>query len=379
MGVGEKQPFIIDAHVHYTPPELRPFLAQMRDQEPYWHRLLLSPSSIQGWVSAENMIDDMDSAGVDQVVLVGEYYQQHEQCVTRNDTVLALINRWPNRIRAMAVVQPNAGDLAVQEVRRCLAAGMIGVGELNPYPQRFRLDSAEFRQIVDLCQAEDLPLNLHINEEIGDYYAGKSSTPLRDYYQLIRQSPDLKLILAHWGGGLLFYELMPRVRRHFRRVSYDTAASPLQYRTAEIVRTALSCIASSKILYGSDYPLLLYPSRLNEPTFTHFLQELRDAGVGSDILGSNFLKLLEKKGESASHKKESAELLPIITETMSLRTVIENWPESEEIFGRYKLPTHRALVPNWEPIGQVAAVHGLTTIQLADLIDEINALLYSAT
>jgi hypothetical protein len=40
---------IIDAHVHYTPPELLAHLDEFVREEPYWGLLMGSPNSVQGW------------------------------------------------------------------------------------------------------------------------------------------------------------------------------------------------------------------------------------------------------------------------------------------------------------------------------------------
>jgi predicted TIM-barrel fold metal-dependent hydrolase len=205
----------IDAHVHYTPPELAHDLGAFCRQEPYWG-LLVGPGSrgksVQGWATAEQMIDDMDQAGLDRVILQGEYRRRHEACVARNDQALAITRRWPERVTAFATLQPLAGPAALDELRRCLDGGMRGVGELSPYAQGCSLRHPDFLRLVEACIAADVPLCLHANEEVGPYYPGKGATPLAHYYELAVRYPELKLILAHWGGGLLLYELMPKVR-----------------------------------------------------------------------------------------------------------------------------------------------------------------------
>ena len=66
----------IDAHVHYTPPSLAADLDAFTQQEPFWG-LMLAPvsggKSVQGWATAERMIADMDAAGLEKVVLMGEH------------------------------------------------------------------------------------------------------------------------------------------------------------------------------------------------------------------------------------------------------------------------------------------------------------------
>ena len=203
----------IDAHIHFTPPELKARLAQFAEEEPYWGLLLNPPNgkSIQGWADPERMIADMDAAGIDKVIIVGEYFRQHDACVERNNQAIDLVNRYPGRVLALATLQPAAGDRAIDELKRCLDAGLHGVGELNPYAQGVELLDRRFLRLAEAIVEADVPLNLHVSEEIGGYYLGKSTTPLRDYYALACRFPELKLILAHWGGGLFFYEIMPRV------------------------------------------------------------------------------------------------------------------------------------------------------------------------
>jgi predicted TIM-barrel fold metal-dependent hydrolase len=360
---------IIDAHVHYTPPDLRDRLPTIG--EPYWELLLNSPQSIQGWVSAETMLDDMDRANVDKVILVGEYFQQQANCVARNNAVLELINRYPERIAAFAIVNPNAGQAALDEVGRCLDAGMIGVGELNFYAQNFTPETPAFRELCLLCAERNRPINLHGSEPVGGYYLGKSTTPLHSYYQLAADFPSLKLIYAHWGGGLPFYELMPRTRKTLSNVYYDTAASPLLYPTGRIFNTVLSCIDPEKIIYGSDYPLKLYPSRMDEPNFDFFLTAIRkfvpDEALQAQILGGNVLQLLSQQAETTLNL-----VSPIgekIVGMMAVQTAVNVWPQTVEIFGRYQIPTQTAA---WEPIVQAAAACGLNAAQQQDLLQELN-------
>lgn len=390
----------IDAHVHYTPPSLADNLDQFSEEEPLWGLLLnpgLKGSAVQGWATDARMIADMDAAGLDRVILQGEYRLKHDSCVERNNQGLELMRRWPDRISAFAVVQPLAGDAALDELKRCLDGGMLGIGELNPYGSGHRMDDPSFLRIVEACIDFDIPINLHVNEEVGHYYPGKSTTPLSHYYQLIERYPELKLILAHWGGGLLFYELMPSVRKVMRNVYYDTAASPLLFPTASIFRTALECIDSRKILFGSDYPLMLYPHKPSdgrghsEPDFLPFLNEIDelnlDSHIRDDILGNNAARLLglieedkiiaHSKTKTASIKLSQTEKLTeqddiSIKAFMAVQFVANTWPETRSIFERHGIPWDDSPVPYWEPIAQAAAVKGFSPAQQQQILIELN-------
>ena len=366
----------IDAHVHYLPPHVQNDLPLWAEREPYWHMLLNPPQgkSIQGYATAVQLIDDMDKAGLDQVLLVGEYFHQHDSCVTRNTAVLDLLQRYPDRLLALAAIQPTAEAKALAELRRCLAGGMVGVGELNPYAQNFQLASPAFRRLAEACIDANVPINLHVSEEIGPYYLGKSATPLRDYYDTAVAFPHLKLILAHWGGGLLFYEQMPRVRRQLAHVYYDTAASPLLYPTAQIFATALACVPPHKILYGSDYPLLIYPRRMTQPDFRPFLAEIDALNLPPEIyraiMGENSQRLFNEQGTMSNEQKASPihhSPFTIHHSPFTIHTLTTAYPETREILARYGLTNWAS----WEPLGQAAAAQGLSHTAVETLLAEL--------
>ena len=375
----------IDAHIHFTPPELQARLGQLSETEPYWGLLLNPPEgkSIQGWADPERMIADMDVAGIDKVVIVGEYFRQHDACVDRNNQAIKLVKNYPDRVLALATLQPAVGQPAIDELQRCLDNGLHGVGELNPYAQGVDLLDKRFLSLVDAIVEAEVPLNLHVSEEVGGYYLGKSTTPLRDYYALACRYPDLKLILAHWGGGLFMYEIMPRVRKQLSRVWYDTAASPLLYPTKRIFPTALTCINHTKILYGSDYPLLIYPSKMKEPDMRPFLNAIDklelDENVMADIMGLNCARLFQLGDFTAddlpgpgSGLGSAEKIATPVTGQMAVSMVASEYPQTRKLFSEYNIPVDDQPVPDWEPILQAATRQGLGPTKQRALLERIN-------
>lgn len=382
----------IDAHIHFTPPSMAEHLDEFSEREPLWG-LMIAPrerrKSIQGWASAERMIEDMDRAGIDRVIIQGIYRQSLEGCIEENDKMLEVMRKYPGRVYGYCMLYPLAGEKNIDELQRCLDQGMLGVGELNPYAQGFKLDGSEFRILAEKCSALEVPVSFHTNEEIGHFYLGKSTTPLRNYYTLALLYPELKIILAHWGGGLFFYEIMPEVRRAMKNVWYDMAASPLLFPTRKILTIALECISHRKILFGSDYPLLIYPGKIHEPEFNMFLKEIESLNLSpqifNDIMGCNIARLLrwmvddiQERSEVNSYRPALQKSIDVLTSgqkingNMSVRIVAESFPSTRPVFEKYGIPWNDSPVPIWEPIQQAAAARGWNSSAFNQIIKELN-------
>jgi predicted TIM-barrel fold metal-dependent hydrolase len=149
---------------------------------------------------------------------------------------------------------PGAGA----ETERCLALGASGIGELNADAQGFDVTLTEPGPLADVAAAliaADRPLLLHASEPVGHRYPGKGTATPDRLLTFLAVNPDLRVVLAHWGGGLPFYELMPEVEALTRNVVYDTAASSYLYRPG-VFRTVLDVVGGNRVLWASDHPVL---------------------------------------------------------------------------------------------------------------------------
>ncbi|MEJ2365752.1 MAG: amidohydrolase family protein, partial [Deltaproteobacteria bacterium] len=182
-------------------------------------------------------------------------------------------SRFPDRLLPFVCVNPKVAQ-AAEEVERCLAAGMRGVGELAFYTEVLDASVVEvLRPIASSSRQYGVPLMIHTNERVGHWYPGKSEASLKVIYEIIRGFPQNRFILCHWGGGLFFSELLKREAREvLAQVAYDTAASPFLY-DPTIYHVAVKIVGAQRVLFGSDYPLIL-PER--------YFEEMTAAGLSEE-------------------------------------------------------------------------------------------------
>lgn len=276
---------IIDFHTHIFPPWLRERRDEYIKADPCFS-LLYSQSKAK-IATAEELVASMDEAGIDMSVVVNAGWVRHELCVQTNDYILDSISRYPTRLVGFCAIQPRAGDAAIAELERCAKAGARGIGELRSDVQGFDLaDKRTMKPLIDAALKHGLIILTHSSEPVGHEYSGKGSITPDILYSFVTGFPNLKLVCAHWGGGLPFYALMPEVAKALDNVFFDTAATVFLYKP-EIFEQVSHIIGSDKILFGTDYPLMHQNRVITQIQSSKLTEEDR-----TKILGANAQKLL---------------------------------------------------------------------------------------
>lgn len=290
---------IIDAHTHRYPEELLGDPQSFAQLYKEWHWLeLVSPKnkkSLQGWSTREKMIADMDKSEVERAVLLGWYWENPETCELQNQWCSQWIARDPDRFIGFLSLHPELQN-SVESLKRSKDLGFIGIGECHPWLQGASIQNANWMNCMEFAAAEGWPVTFHVTEPVGHDYPSRVQTPFGEFLWLARQLPELKIILAHAGGLFPFYELNPKIRPELKNVHYDLAACPLLY-DPEIYRKLIEVVGVKKILWGTDYPLRIFPATQKEPDFTTFKNlVLNEAELSESerdaIFGNNLLALL---------------------------------------------------------------------------------------
>ncbi len=282
---------IIDFHTHIFPPEVRENREKFFKGEPAFELLYGNPRSRM--VGANDLVETLRRCGVDRAVVFGFPWVSADIASMHNDYVLDAARRYDDFLIPFACSDVS-GSGGLKELERCVHMGFRGIGELAFYTENNSVNQLKtIRPVIDMCREQGLLLLVHSNEPVGHIYPGKAKAGLKFYYDLAKLSNGVPLVLAHWGGGLFFYNTLKKEAPEvLENVYYDTAASPYLYKKS-IYNIAVQLAGVEKILFGSDFPLIS-PDR--------YFKEMRDGGVGSEelkrITGGNALKLLKSLGFS---------------------------------------------------------------------------------
>lgn len=275
----------IDVHMHLTPPDLIKNYQKFFKDEAYFK--LLSESPLNKFADGPALVGALKKAGFDKGVAFGFSFNDLELCKYVNDYTMEMIKLFPEEIIGFMSISPKAKN-AVSEIERCIKGGLKGIGELfldgqdiNPW------EKADLDPLMEACLFYDIPTMIHANEPVGHDYIGKVSTTAKEAAKIVEHFPNNKLILAHFGGGLPFYELMKGMQEKMDNVYYDTGAGKYLYRS-QIFKVLKEIGCLDRVLFGSDYPLL------SPSSFESYLEssnlELEDF---KKIMGENAAKLLK--------------------------------------------------------------------------------------
>lgn len=295
---------IIDFHTHFYISEVGedPIAFAKAQGEPHWQALVTPEGkrTLQGWANSAQMLEQMQEANIDKAVLLGWYWENTSTCKIQNQWYADLKSVHPDSFEAFAAIHPPSIKQTHEQLCFAVDNGFVGIGEIHPAVQGFSLQDNCWTQVVEFAIEHDLLINLHVTEPVGRPYHPRAETIFKDIQWLIEHYPEMRLILSHWGGLIFMHELNPYISKKWKNVYYDTSASPLLYRD-KVFQIAVDAIGAEKFIFGSDYPLIVYPGKQSEPDFVTFLERVKAVGLHPDDLhkllfanGSSLLEPLRK-------------------------------------------------------------------------------------
>jgi predicted TIM-barrel fold metal-dependent hydrolase len=245
---------IVDAHVHIFPDEIVKHRERFLERDDWFRQLYESPRA--RLASAQDLVASMDSCGIDVSVACGFPWRDQGLCRFHNEYMREAACDFPNRIAWLAITSPASGSDSAGDLADAFETGASGAGELNADAQGFDLaNPAGLESLAEVCIVHNKAAMFHVSEPVGHDYPGKGTSTPDKLLRLLAAFPDLRVVAAHWGGGMPIYELMPEVRTAAVNLAYDSAASTYLY-DHKIFESTVGLVGEDKVLFASDFPVL---------------------------------------------------------------------------------------------------------------------------
>lgn len=245
---------IVDAHVHIFPDEIVQYRERFLERDAWFRQLYESPRA--RLATSHDLIASMDDCGIDLSIACGFPWRDPGLCRYHNDYLCESARAHPDRIAWLAICSPAFGATAARTLDDAFGDGATGTGELNADAQGFDLaEPRSLEALAEVCIVRDKAAMFHVSEPVGHDYPGKGASTPDKLLRLLAAYPDLRVVAAHWGGGLPFYELMPEVRDLTANLAYDSAATTYLY-DHRIFESTVELIGEHRVLFASDFPVL---------------------------------------------------------------------------------------------------------------------------
>lgn len=273
----------------------------------------------------------MDLSGIDMAVLSCTAVDSLEEARIFNNYFSDIVRQYPKRFVALAATLPLGGKPALEELERAVKTlGLKGVLISAQVDGHFLDDRQLWPFYEQVCKLR-IPIFVHpslipsgFDSCIAPYDLNRSLVREFDLVLattrlclggVLEDFPDLKFIVAHFGGGIssvkerldiyvarmkeAFWVGKPLISKpyvesfdkHFGKLYFNMAGREIGMDT---VKCALTNVSPQRLLFGTDYP----PNFTNDPTGTRtYIEKIRqldlDKGLIDGMLSANAVSLLE--------------------------------------------------------------------------------------
>ena len=172
------------------------------------------------------------------------YFPSRVDVTVGNDALLALERQHPDRIRGYVCVNPNHPDHAVAEIKRCIAAGMIGV----KLAASRRADDPLLDAVCAEARAQRVPVLHHVWQHRRRDWPGQEASDAVELCRLAALHPDVAFILAHIGGGGDWEHSLAAVRG-VANVYVDLSGSGVD---GGMLEACIAVVGTERLLWGCD-------------------------------------------------------------------------------------------------------------------------------
>lgn len=203
--------------------------------------------------SPKTQLDFADRLGIEKLMISRniESFTQGTPADFRNcnDLILRCVKQHPDRFIGMPVLNPTYKKESLDEIQRCVDAGMVGIGEL--YTQ-VKINDPLYYPIIE--KYIDLKMIILMHSAIGfSRVIRNEGEPLnislpQDFVEIAKRYPEAMFQFAHIGGGI-DWEYACKALQNLPNVYVDISGSNNE---AGMIEFALRYIGEDRLLFGCD-------------------------------------------------------------------------------------------------------------------------------
>lgn len=222
-------------------------------------------ASLQRWTGGQipehdipiaTTVAAMDDAGVD-VGLLTAWRGPNGQDLISNDEVAEWVRQHPTRFAGLATVDLDRPMVAVRELRRRVRDdGFVGL-RLLPWLWGAPPTDRRFYPLFAECVELGVPFCTQVGHT-GPLRRSETGRPIPYIDEIALDFPELVIVCGHIGYP--WTEEMIAVARKHENVYIDTSAYTTKRLPDELVAFMKTGTGGRKVLFGSNYPMIL-PSR----------------------------------------------------------------------------------------------------------------------
>jgi predicted TIM-barrel fold metal-dependent hydrolase len=204
-----------------------------------------------------------------------------------NDLVIRCMKQHPDRFIGTMVLNPTYKEESLDEIKRCLDAGMVGAGELYTH---VKINDPLYYPIIE--KFIDLKMIMLMHSPIGnarvklDPGEPKNISLPEDFVDIAKRYPEAMFQFAHIGGGL-DWEYACKILKHSPNVYVDVSGSD---NAANMIDFAMKYIGEDRLLFGCDNSFY--------QGVGHMLSAKLTDAQRRKIFFENYSKILKKGGKN---------------------------------------------------------------------------------
>ncbi len=239
--------------------------------------------------SPRTQLDFADRLHIDRLV-ISRNLNPHtvgtpEDFRKNNDLVIRCMKEHPDRLIGTMVLNPAFQKESLEEIDRCVDAGMVGAGELY---NQVKINDPLYYPIIE--KLTDLNMLIHMHSTIGysrvklnEREPENISLP-EEFVEIAARYPEAMFQFAHIGGGI-DWEYACKVLQNTPNVYVDVSGSN---NAGGMIDFAMKYIGEDRLLFGCDNSYYQGVGRM-------FSARLTD-GQRQKIFFDNYNNILRKSG-----------------------------------------------------------------------------------